>query len=265
MTAERRVAKLEAALTPTQRVLAWVDEAHASGGLSEYVDSLLDQPADVFPANRLAREAAEAARAGRRGRTADVDTEVLRAVRGTHFRFQLVLRINVVAHDMIERETLVYAALIGQLAALASEGRKERLTDAQRRRLLETLRGFTASRVSQLAAAQDARSIAETRYLAGRAVLFPDDAARWPELLHKAQQLAVMAYRLAELDGVPPPTPDDEAPVDTEALVADLVEPARVETHEQLDEGYRAFTIATAWLRSKAASSAGVVVETATL
>jgi hypothetical protein len=170
MTAERRVAKLEAALTPTQRVLAWVDEAHASGGLSEYVDSLLDQPADVFPANRLAREAAEAARAGRRGRTADVDTEVLRAVRGTHFRFQLVLRINVVAHDMIERETLVYAALIGQLAALASEGRKERLTDAQRRRLLETLRGFTASRVSQLAAAQDARSIAETRYLAGRAV-----------------------------------------------------------------------------------------------
>jgi hypothetical protein len=51
-------------------------------------------------------------------------------------------------------------------------------------------------------------------------------------------------------------------PVDTAALVADLVEPARVVTHEQLDEGYRAFTIATGWLRSKASSSAGVVVET---
>jgi hypothetical protein len=60
-------------------------------------------------------------------------------------------------------------------------------------------------------------------------------------------------------------TPDGEAPVDTEVFVADLVEPARVVTHEQLDEGYRAFTIATAWLRSKAASSAGVVVEPATL
>jgi hypothetical protein len=109
-------------------------------------------------------------------------------------------------------------------------------------------------------AAEDARSIAETRYLAGRAVLFPDDAARWPELLGEAQELAVMACRLAELDGVPPPTPDDEGLVDTEALVADLVEPARVVTHEQLDEGFRAFTISTSWLRSKAALSATVAV-----
>jgi hypothetical protein len=83
--------------------------------------------------------------------------------------------------------------------------------------------------------------------------------------LREAQELAVMAYRLAELDGVPPPTPDGEAPVDTDVFVADLVEPARVVTHEQLDEGYRAFTTATAWLRSKAASPARVVVETATL
>jgi hypothetical protein len=73
-----------------------------------------------------------------------------------------------------------------------------------------------------------------------------------------------MTNRLAELDGVPPPTPDDEAPVDTTALVADLVEPARAVTHEQLDEGRRAFMIATSWLRSKAALSAEAVAESAT-
>jgi hypothetical protein len=148
MTAERRVAKLEGALTPTQRILAWVDEVHAYGGLSEYVDALLDQPSAAFPANRLAREAAEAVRAGRRSRTQDVETEVLRAVRGTLFRFQLVLRVNVVAHEMIESESLVYAALTGQLAALSRQDRKERISDAEHRRLLGMLRRFTVSRVS---------------------------------------------------------------------------------------------------------------------
>jgi hypothetical protein len=264
MTAARRVAKLEESLTATQRVLAWLDEAHAHGGLSEYVDSLLDQPAEAYPANRLPREAAQAVGARGRSRTADTDAVVQRAVRGTLFRFHLVLRINVVAHEMIERETLVYAASTGQLAALSSEDRKAHISNAEHRRLLGTLRRFTTSRVSHLMAAQDARSIAETRYLAGRAVLFPDDAARWPEFLRAAQELAVMADRLVELDGVPPPTPNDEAPVDTEALVADLVEPARVVTHEQLDEGYRAFTIATAWLRSKALSATAAVAETGT-
>jgi hypothetical protein len=69
-----------------------------------------------------------------------------------------------------------------------------------------------------------------------------------------------MTYRLAELDGVPPPTPGDKAPVDTNALLADLVEPARAVTHEQLNDGRRAFTVATSWLRSKAAALATAAV-----
>ena len=63
MTAERRLAKVEAALTPTQRVLAWLDEAHAFGGLGACVDSLLDQPPEAFPFNRLARDTVAATRA----------------------------------------------------------------------------------------------------------------------------------------------------------------------------------------------------------
>jgi hypothetical protein len=157
MTAERRIAKLEEALTPTQRVLAWLDEAHIFGGLSEYVDSLLDQPAEAFPANRLTWEAAEAVRAQRRRSKGDVDAEVLRAVRGTLFRFQLVLRINVVAHEMIERETLVYAATTGQLAALASDDRKQRVSDDHHRGLLGTLRRFTGSRVGRAGSTVDRR------------------------------------------------------------------------------------------------------------
>lgn len=173
-------------------------------------------------------------------------------MRGTLFRFQLVLRINVVAHEMLERETLIWAASTGQLAALASDDRRKRVTDEDHRRLLATLRRFTASRANLLLAAQEARAIAEGRYLGGHSALFPDDAARWPGLVLEVQRLAVMAYRLAELDGAPPPTPEEDAPLGTDTFVADLVEPPRAITHDQLDEGWRAFDIATSWLRLKA-------------
>jgi hypothetical protein len=104
VTAERRLDKVEAALTPTQRVLAWLDEAHTHGSLSTYIDSLLEGPPEAFPVNRLAREAAEAARAVQRGKSSElVDTAVRKALRATLIRFELVLRINVVSHEMIER------------------------------------------------------------------------------------------------------------------------------------------------------------------
>ena len=60
-----------------------------------------------------------------------------------------------------------------------------------------------------------------------------------------------MADRIAELDGVPPPKDPDAVSTRAAVLVADLVEPARVTTLEKLDEGRRALTIATGWLRSK--------------
>jgi len=107
-----------------QRVLAWLDEAHAFGGLGAYIDWLLDQPPEAFPVNRLAREANHAARAALRGKpTQTVEAGVRKALRATIFRFELVMRINVVTHEMIDRETLIYAAFAGHLALLASQDR----------------------------------------------------------------------------------------------------------------------------------------------
>jgi len=159
MTTERRLAKVEAVLTPTQRVLAWLDEAHAFGSLSAYVDSLLDQPPDAFPINRLAREAATATRAALRGKRPEiVDAAVRKSLRATVFRFELVMRINVVTHEMIDREVLIYAVFAGQLALLASEDRAERLTDEGFLRRLGQCRDITMSRVDEMMAAQEARS-----------------------------------------------------------------------------------------------------------
>ena len=75
-----------------------------------------------------------------------------------------------------------------------------------------------------------------------------------------------MADHLAELDGLPPAAPTDPDAVATSAavLLADLVEPARATTLEKLDEGRRALTIATGWLRSRLEPSrAGIVGDSA--
>jgi hypothetical protein len=115
VTAERRLDKVEAALTPTQRVVAWLDDAHRYGTLSAYIDSLLDKPPDDFPINRLAHGAAAATPAALRGNPAETVGPALRkAVLGTVFRFHLVLRSNVVTHETIDRETLIYVAMAGQ-------------------------------------------------------------------------------------------------------------------------------------------------------
>ena len=62
MTAERRLARLEAALSPTELVLRWLEESHAFGDFDGYTRWLIDQPHAKFPANRLAHEAVEGTR-----------------------------------------------------------------------------------------------------------------------------------------------------------------------------------------------------------
>jgi hypothetical protein len=255
VTAERRLEKVEAALTPTQRVLAWLDEAHTWGTLSAYVDSLLDKPPDDFPINRLAADAAAATRGALRGKPPDtVGMAVRKAVRATVFRFQLVLRINVVAHETTDRETLIYAALAGQLVALGRDDRPERLADDSHLNRLAQCRDIAMSRVDHWLAIQQARALAEERYLDGRAAVFPDTAADEAERLKASMELAVMADAMAELDGLDPfePTEPDVIAARAGGLVADLVEPVRATTLDQIDEGRRGLEIATAWLRSKA-------------
>jgi hypothetical protein len=256
VTAERRLEKVEAALTPTQRVLAWLDEAHTWGTLSAYVDSLLDKSPDDFPINRLAADTAAATRGAPRGKPADtVSIAVRNAVRATVFRFHLALKINVVAHETIDRETLIYVALAGQLVLHGRDDRPERMTDDGHLTRLAQCRDIAMSRVDHWLAIQHARSLAEQRYLDGRSALFPDTAADEAERLHASKELAVMADATAELDGLDPfePTEPDVITARARLLVADLVEPARATTLDQFDEGRRGLEIATAWLRSKAA------------
>jgi hypothetical protein len=254
VTAERRLARLETSLSPTQLVLRWLDEAHAFGDLESYVRSQLVEPSAEGPLDRLAREAASGARASLRGKRPEIiDAAIRSALRETVFRFDLVMRILVTTHELLEREGLIEAALSAHLALLTSEGRATRRRDPTYQERFATRRDLLTFRVTELRAAQQARALVETRYLVGHTALFPDAVQAWDEQLRSTETLADLACRLAELDGVPPAEPADPDAVSARVteLVADLVEPAKTTALEKLGEGERAQSIATAWLRPK--------------
>ena len=177
------------------------------------------------------------------------------ALRETVFRYELVLRIYETAHELLDQEGLIDAALSAHIGLLTTEGRAERRHDATYTETFATYRDLLTMRVGELQAEQGARSIVEERYLDGHAALFPDVAAAWDEQLKRTQALADMAVRLAELDGVPAALPPDPEALSrrTAELVADLVEPAKSDALEKLGEGNAALGIAAGWVRAKLA------------
>jgi len=257
MTLDRRLAKIDGTLTPTQLVLRWLAEAHAHDSLEAYVRSILDAPGHQQPIDRLCREAHDGAQARLRGKPAEqVRAAVRSALRETVFRYELVLRIYVTTHELLDRELPIHALFAMHLAMLASEDRKERLEDDSHLERLDQCRRLTLFRVDELLASREARSAVEARYLDGHPALFPDLAAAFEKQLKASQEVAMMAVRLAELDGLPPVAPPDPEAFSGRSaeLVADLVEPAKVEALDKLGEGRKAFDIAGGWVRNKLAA-----------
>jgi hypothetical protein len=264
MTLKRRLDAVETSLSPTQLVLRWLADAHAYGSVDRYVASLVQTDPPVNPLDRLAREATHGAQAAMRGKHPDVAAEAVRsALRETVFRFEVVVQINVTAHEFLEREGLIDAALAACVALLASE--KPRPAKYAER--LARLRKLLALRVSELRAAQEARSIAEKRYLGGHGPLFPDVAAAWDQQLARAEAIADLAVQLTEVAGVPPEVPSapETRSGRTTELVSDLVQLAKSSALEKLGEGEQAFGIAAEWVRHKFADARTPETQTTTL
>jgi len=253
------MAALEASLTPTQLVLRWLHEAHGHGSIDAYVSAIL---VDDAPLDRLARDAAASVRTNLRGKpAAQIDGAVRKALRVTVFRFELVMRINVMAHELLEREQLLDALLVAQLAMLASEDPESRHDEIHRRRLT-LMRDLLLGRVAELEAIAEARTLAEERYLDGLPALFPDAIKAWDAQLRATRELAALAIRLGELDEVVLPESEhqdarnaDAVSARAAALVADLVEPAKSTALEKLGEGERAMRVATSWFQAKVTAS----------
>jgi hypothetical protein len=231
---ERRVATLEASLTPTGIVRRWLAEAQAFDDLAAYATSLLDAPSSAYPLDRCAAEAEGAVRAAApRGQRPEVTAAaVQKAVQETWFRIELVFGIAEVTDAMLDRDELIGLGL----------ARPRRDRAAWQRRVV--------ARPAVLSAMEIARTTVEARYLDGDAALFPADGRRWEAQRKAAEELIVSAARRAERDGADPvPAPEGASPKEVDTLVAHLVEPARIRTLERLGDGLASHARAIRWLR----------------
>ena len=254
MTTERRIAAVEAALTPTELVVAWLTETHAHRGVDAMVRASLADENFVPPIDRLGHAASDGARARMKGKPREeTDRASDQAVRETLFRFHLVMRINTVCHDILEPELLLTALFSTRIALLARE--PEDGINPDHLQEVKQLRDLVSLSLRSFSAVGAARETVERRYLAGHPALFPDDAARWVEQLGTSVTIETTAIRLAGAEGVPetPQPPQEAFAALVAGYVADLVEPAKVAALEDLDEGYQALGIATSWLRGKLA------------
>jgi hypothetical protein len=254
LTAERRLAAVEAALTPTELVVAWLEEAHGFGSLENAVRSLLAEPNPLPALDRLARAAADGAKTRAKGKPVAERNEAINAAIGeTVFRFRLILRIISVTCDLLDRQLLLEGLFGARLGLLVTTGRPSPERDLRYPADLVQLRDLIVGRVDELLAAGEARATVERRYLAGHPALFPDRQAEWAERLLDTQRLGAMAIGFTDKEGVAPPTPPapEATTARVERLTADLVEPARVEALENLGQGRRAFGIASSWVRGR--------------
>jgi len=250
-TADRRLDKVEAGLTPTALVLRWLAEAHTYDDFTAYTRSLVQSEPPVFPLDGLANEAEATARQQTRGLSREEARAAIRkAVVDTVFRVLLVIRLSVLTQEFLDREGLIQAALSAHLAlAIDADDRHAEKSTLPIARFRDLLIG----RVSELHALEAARLEVERRYLDGVPALFPAGQRAWEIQRIESEREAVIAMRLAEFDGAAPMTDDDPAAVQARVaqLVADHVEYARLQAYDELGDGRRALNIALRWLRPK--------------
>jgi hypothetical protein len=250
-TVDRRLAKVEASLSPSALVVRWLAEAQAFDDFTAYTRSLVEVEWPVFPLDRLAQEAKSNATQHVRGRPREeAEAAINRSIVETVFRFQLVLRINILSYEFLDREGLVQALLSAHLAlAIEAEDRHPERPTLPIARFRDLLIG----RVNELHAIETARLEVERRYLDGVTALFPAQQSAWDTQRSESEREAVIAMRLAEFDGAEPPADDDASAVKARVaqLVADHVEPARLKAYDELGDGRRALNIAVRWLRPK--------------
>jgi hypothetical protein len=255
MTAERRLARVETSLSPTQLVLRWLHEAHQHDDFETYSRAIFALGPGALPLDRLAREARASAEAGSRRESRERRDETIRtAIRQTVFLFHLILRAIELTQAALDREALMCTALSAHLGlVMADDGRARHSVFLSRAEGLTALRGGAVARAAELRALEAARKHVEARYLDGYPALFPATVRSWGEQRERTDGLATITVQLAEIEGLAPQPVDDSDAFEARVseLIADHVEPARVKALDEMGDGRRAVSIAMAWLEPK--------------
>ena len=280
MTAERRLTKLEGALSPKAATLLWLEETQQFRSLPAYVDWLIDQPISAAPLERVPEQARAAAVEALRGQPRDVVREAAhQAVRDAIFRVELVLRLNSVAEETIRIEGLRYAVFFWEMRALSAEAelarRRRSRADRSAAGLVERWQEWctaTTALLTGIYAAEEARALLERRYLDGHPALFPEVIDELERLRESVERLAGLGDALGPLmDGrrraprsadIKPRGPDLDAlrsgaRTQAPALAAQLIEEARAAALDVLGDTESATSMMARRLRPTVSDDAG--------
>jgi hypothetical protein len=251
-TTERRLAKVEASLTPLELIRRWLGEAHRYDDFTAYAQALYPKGIEGLPLDQLVREARASAEAVG-GRSQEERSKAAQAaMRQTVFLYQLVLRIWVLTEESLEREGLRYAALSAHLALALSD----HSILGSRAEALQKIGGAAGIWATELRALETARTRVEAEYFEGTSTLYPATLRRWTEQRELSDGLVDLIGRLSELDGMDPlPAGDPDAfEARVGQLVADHVEMAKAKALDEMGDGRGAVRIAIRWLAPKLGS-----------
>ena len=135
----RRLGKVETALTPQQAVRQWLQEAHRYHSLAAYVAYLKTQPLAKYPLPRLSQQVTDAALAGHQGRSAKDAQAIQRAVdqaeKDVTFLFKLTSVAGEVWHEH-ERPLALGIMLLAERLGRLSDARSRAFAAAEARHKL---------------------------------------------------------------------------------------------------------------------------------
>lgn len=206
---DRRLAKLESALSSTEAVLAWLVEAQQFASLVDHARSIAELPVEAAPLSVIGQRVEASVRASMKGQPYEAIREaVRRAVGDGAFLFSLVMQINGEALEIAKVEGLRAAAVFYWMGCLLGGPRTDDLPAADRKRHVEELADCWASwrtvvgRLSlDVRVENEARASLERKYFGGRDVFFADVGQMWTEHVSLVERLCGLAEAVASTGG----------------------------------------------------------------
>jgi hypothetical protein len=255
--ADRRLAKLERAMSPGEAVLAWLVEAQQFPSLEDHVRAIAALPVEAAPLSVIGERIEAAVRASLKGQPPDtVRDAVRRAIGDGAFLFSLALQLNVEALEFARLEGLRATAAVFWMGSLLGGTACPRAPAADARTYERELAGAWAlwqTVVDRLTfdvrVENEARASLQRRFFAGHDVFFADASQAWAEHVDLVERLAGLADTLVTNGGSKSPRRSNRTEAGrsvTERVaerVARLADDARVRAYEIMGDRPRAVAI----------------------
>lgn len=255
--ADRRLAKLESALSPREAVLAWLVDAQQFATLEDHARSIAELPVEAAPLSVIGERVEASVRASMKGQPRDaIETAVRRAVGDGVFLFTLVLQINGQTLEFARLEGLRATAAFFWMGSILGGPRAADLPPDEARTYDRELtdawaqwRAVVDRLSSDVQVEGEARAALERRFFGDHDVFFADASQAWAEHVDLVERLAGLAEAMASTGKPPTRRGRDRSAVtgSVDALVAArttrLADDARVRAFELLGDRPRAVAI----------------------